>query len=206
MVGEDVMSPSTTLTAPSTAAPVFPMRRFSVDDYHRMIEAGVLTQDDPVELLEGWVAEKTPRSPRHDSTIELANEALRRVLPDGFRVRVHSAITTADSEPEPDLAVVAGAIGANRDRHPGPGEIALIVEVADSSVEYHRRVKADLYARAGIPAYWILNLVSLTLEAHTSPSPDGYRRREVLGGESVALVLDGAEVARLAVADLLVAS
>src|SRR5579862_9140639 len=84
--------------------PPFPVRPFTVDEYHRMIDADVLDEGDAVELLEGWIVPKMPRNPPHDATIGLADDALRIRLPAGWHVRLQSAITTSDSEPEPDLA------------------------------------------------------------------------------------------------------
>src|SRR5262249_47133779 len=86
----------------------YPVWRFSVRGYHGMIQAGILTEDDQVELLEGWIVPKMPHKPPHDGTIQLANKRIGRRLPPGWDIRVQSAVTTSDSEPEPDLAVVRG--------------------------------------------------------------------------------------------------
>jgi Uma2 family endonuclease len=188
--------------------PPFPVRRFTVNEYHRMIETGVLTENDAVELLDGWIAPKMPRNPRHDVCIELANGALRTRLPSGWRVRVQSAITTSDSEPEPDLAVVQGAARDNLSRHPEPRETALVVESAESSLEYDRAVKGPLYARARIPHYWIINLVEGRVEAYSNPGGDGpaacYRERHDYGiGEVVPLVIGGEFRGEIPVPELL---
>src|SRR2546423_11609672 len=116
--------------------PPFPVHRFTVDEYHRIIQAGVLTEDNPVELLEGWIVPKMPHNPPHDATIELVEESLQSKLPAGWRIRVQLAITTDDSEPEPDLAVVRGAARSRLTSHPGPQDIALLVEVSDSSLSH----------------------------------------------------------------------
>src|SRR5690348_4645166 len=100
---------STVAAAPTIGGGYHSFRRFSVDEYHRMIETGILNELDQVELLEGVVVVKMPRNPIHDATIELIEEALSRLLPAGWRVRVQSAVTFRDSEPEPDLAVVRGS-------------------------------------------------------------------------------------------------
>jgi Uma2 family endonuclease len=197
------MSTVATTRSPAAVPPLLPVRRFSVDEYHRMGTAGVLTEDDPVELLDGWVVPKMRQSPEHAAAIAHAHEVLRRLLPEGLHVRVQCPVTTPDSEPEPDLLVVSGAVGRYLHHHPGPGEVLLVVEVADSSIERERGIKADLYARAGFPFYWIVNLVNSTLEIHSAPSPDGYRRREVLAeDESAPVVLEGREVSTIRVADL----
>src|SRR5262249_16346423 len=126
------MSISTLPPAPVLQPPPYPIYKFSVDDYHRMIQAGILTEDDPVELLEGGIVPKRPRNPPHDGTIQIAVEVIRQRLPAGWQVRVQSAITTADSEPEPDLAVVRGDTRTYLARHPGPADIGLLIEVANT--------------------------------------------------------------------------
>src|SRR5262245_478373 len=95
------------------------MRRFSVREYHSMIDNGILTENDPVELLEGWIVSKMPHDPEHDSSIDKIAEALREILPKSWRIRVQSAITTGDSEPEPDITVARGPADRYDDRHPG---------------------------------------------------------------------------------------
>lgn len=97
-----------------------PVRRFSVDEYHRMIQAGILTEDDAVELLEGWIVPKMPRNPPHDGTIQIADEVLRPRLPAGWQLRIQSALTMPDSEPEPDLVVVRGDARTYLNRHTRP--------------------------------------------------------------------------------------
>ncbi len=188
--------------------PPFPVRRFTVDEYHRMIQMGLLTEDEPVELLEGWIVPKMPRNPNHDATIELAQETLRGRLPPGWRVRVQSAITTADSEPEPDVAVVRGGPRERLSRHPGPQDIALLIEVADSSLAHDRDDKGHLYARARIAFYWIINLVDSQVEVYTDPSgpvpAPSYRQRRDYGvTDSVPLVIGGQEIGHIAVRELL---
>src|SRR5262245_6797547 len=161
--------------------PPFPIQPFTVDQYHQMIAARVFHEDDRVELLEGWVTPKMPRNPAHDSTVDLVSEVLRALAPSGWRVRSQSAITTADSEPEPDAAVVAGAAMRYAQHHPGPADIALLVEVADSSVSHDRVEKGRVYSRAGIVSYWIVNLPDRQVEVYTDPTgPDPsprYRKR-----------------------------
>ena len=117
------------------------MRRFTVEEYHRMIEAGVFAADERFELLEGWIVAEITRTPPHDVAIELLTDALRGALPAGWWVRVQSAITLTDSEPEPDLAVVRGAVRDHVQRHPDAAEIAVVIEVADSSLAPDRDLK-----------------------------------------------------------------
>jgi Uma2 family endonuclease len=113
-----VITPPPQLNPPPMSP--YPLRRFTVDEYHQLIQAGILTENDPVELLEGWIVPKMPHNPPHDGTIELVEEVLRNRLPTGWRIRIHSAITTADSEPEPDLAIVRGTARSYLNHHPDP--------------------------------------------------------------------------------------
>ena len=185
--------------------PPFPVHRFSVSEYHRLGEMGVLTEVDRVELLEGWIVPKVIHNPPHDAAVELVEESLRSRVPAGWRIRVQSAITTADSEPEPDLAVVSGPIRDHAKRHPQPREVALLVEVADTSVA-RDRAKGRVYARANIPLYWILNLVDSQLEVYSDPSvSDGtYQHRQDYDvDQSIGLVIAGQELGQILVRDLM---
>ncbi len=176
--------------------PPVPVRRFSVDEYHRLIRDGYFDAGERIELLEGWIVPKMTRNPPHDVAIDLAQEALRGLVPGGWRVRGQSAVTTIDSEPEPDLAIVRGRARDYRDRHPGPEDMALVVEVADSSLGRDRGLKLRIYARAGVPVYWIVNLVDQSIEVYTDPDGSGVylRRQDYRAGERLPLVLDGREV------------
>jgi hypothetical protein len=188
--------------------PPFPVHRFSVDEYHQMIQEGILQEDDPVELLDGWIAQKMPRNPLHDATIHKIQKALSSMLPSPWELRIQSAITTDNSEPEPDLAIVRGPAERYVTNHPKPSDIAVIIEVADSSLTHDREEKGKLYAQATIPVYWIVNLVNRQVEVYSRPSgPDpspGYRRRDdYLRNDSVPLILIEEEVALVAVKSLL---
>ena len=183
-------------------------RRFSVDEYHRMIDAGVLDEMDRVELLDGYVVLKMPRNPPHDSTIQRVQKRLFRLLPPGWDVRIQSAVTLPESEPEPDLAVVRGDDSLYQARHPGPADVGLLVEVADSSLDRDRTDKGRIYAQAGIACYWIVNLIDRQVEVYTAPSgatpaPAYGQRQDFAPGSAVPLWLDGALVASLPAADLL---
>jgi hypothetical protein len=185
-----------------------PGQRYTVDEYHRLIQSGALTEESNVELLEGWITPKMSRDPDHDLAIELVNEVMPTVLPPGWTHRIQSAITTPDSEPEPDCAAVRGPARARRGRHPLPTDIGLIAEIANTTLAQDRGPKLRVYALAGIVCYWIINLVDRQIEVYTDPTgPDAnptYRqRRDYRPGDEVPLVLDGAEVARIAVAELL---
>jgi Uma2 family endonuclease len=181
--------------------------RFTVEQYHRMIETGLLTEDERVELLEGLIVDKMPHNPPHDGSILLAQTQLLSHLPGGWVLRIQSAITLADSEPEPDLVVAQGPSRRYVDHHPSPREIALLIEVADSTLADDRDTKGRVYARARLPVYWIVNLVDFRLEVYTRPragKAPAYRQRRDFGIEElVPLVIAGEEVARVPVRELL---
>ncbi len=184
-----------------------PVHRFTVAQYHRMIATGVLTENDRVELLEGWIVDKMPQHPAHAGTISILLAKLQAKLPKGWFIRVQSPITLEDSEPEPDLAIVRGPEKRYRVAHPTPEDIAIVIEVADSTVEYARVVKGRTYARAHLPVYWIVNLVEQQVEIYTQPRAGrtpAYRQREDFGVEyGVPLVIAGREVTTLSVRQFL---
>jgi len=192
----------------SAAVPTDVIWRFSVDQYHAIIRAGILTEDDPVELLEGWLVTKMPKNPRHSVVTQQTPEALVRVLPSGWYVNTQEPITTADSEPEPDIAVVRGERRQYLDHHPGPQDVPLVIEVADSSLRRDRTLKKRLYAAAGILVYWIVNLIDNQIEVHTDPSGPGdqpdYRHQQNYGlTEAIPVVIEGQAVGLLVVQALL---
>jgi Uma2 family endonuclease len=178
-----------------------------VAQYHQMIRSGVLTEDDPVELLEGWIVPKMPRNTPRDVCIDKSQDVLRACLPPGWRLRVQSAITTPDSEPEPDFAIVPGPAERYLPHHPLPADIATLIEVADSSLARDRE-KKRIYGSAGIPIYWIINLSEAQAEVYSDPTgidpSPGYRQRQdYKANDAVPLVIQGQEVGRIAVRDLL---
>jgi Uma2 family endonuclease len=183
-------------------------RRFSVPEYHRLIEMGILTEDDNLELLEGYLVHKMSRNPPHDAAIQKGIKKWLRLLPPGWELRVQSAITLNDSEPEPDFAIVRGDETVYLTRHPGPADVGLVIEVSDSTLPGDRDDKGRIYARAGIACYWIVNLNDRQLEVYTSPSgpipdPKFGQRDDYRLGDRVPLVLAGVSLAPVAVLDLL---
>lgn len=182
--------------------------RFSVARYQRMIEAGILTPEDKVELLENYVVLKMPRNPPHDGTIQLIDEALAPKIPAGWRMRIQSTVVLSDSQPEPDFAIVRGNARTYLARHPGAADVGIIIEVADSSLLRDQRDKTRIYARGGIPCYWIVNLVDRRIEVYTQPSgptavPAYASFQLYQPGDAVPLVLDGNTVGIVPVDDLL---
>ena len=192
----------------SPQIPPYPIWKFSVADYHRLIDIGVLDENDRVELLEGWLVPKMSHGPLHDIAVELANERIRHALPSGWRLRVQSAITTGDSEPEPDLAIVRGDIRTAPRRHPLPTEIGLLIEVADTTLQNDRLRKTEIYGRAGILQYWIVNLQDRQIECYSQPTgpipKPGYSHSDIQNpGGQLQLELDGVVVATLDPSELL---
>lgn len=178
--------------------------RLSVDQYHDMVRQGILSEDDPVELLEGFLVVKMSKNPPHTKSTGRVQSRLNALLAAGFYTRAQEPITLADGEPEPDVAVVRGDDDRYTDRHPGPAEAPLVVEVADVSLARDRTVKLRSYARAGIAVYWIVNLVERQVETHANPEPTGYAERRVFTpGQRVPVVIDGAVVGEVPVESLL---
>lgn len=182
--------------------------RFSVARYQRMIEMGILTSADRIELLENYVVLKMPHNPPHDGTIDLVKAALLPRAPSGWVSRIQPSIALSDSQPEPDFGFVRGTPRSYLTRHPGPADIGLIVEVADSSLLRDQRGKTRIYARGGIPCYWIVNLVDRRIEVYTQPSgptavPAYASFQLYQPGDTIPLVLDGNTVGTVLVDELL---
>lgn len=169
-----------------------PVYRISVAKYHAMRDAGIFDEDDQLELIEGVLVPKMTKNPPHRLATGLLREALERLAPEGCYVDSQEPITTARSEPEPDIVVVRGARRDYADRHPGPQDLLLVVEVADESLERDRGEKLRAYASAGVVAYWIVNLRERVVEAHGAPAEGRYADRRVWkSGEAVPVELDG---------------
>jgi Uma2 family endonuclease len=200
------MSPTT--ATPVTYGDAASLARFSVPRYQRMIETGILTPEDKVELLENYVVLKMPRNPPHGSTIQRMLRPLLRAVPAGWDLRVQSAIELPDSQPEPDFAVVRGTAADYENHHPGAADTGLVIEVANSSLLRDQRDKTRIYARGGIPYYWIVNLVDQRIEVYSQPSgpttvPAYGSFQTYQPGDAIPLMLDGNAVAAIAASDLL---
>jgi Uma2 family endonuclease len=151
-------------------------RRFSVDEYHQMAAAGILTEDDPVELIEGAIVEMPPMGSRHAACIERLTTELVSRTRESARVRVQLPIQVNEhSEPEPDLALVLARADSYASAHPTPSDVLLVIDVAETTVGYDRTVKAPLYAQAGIPEYWLIDLQGERVDVHQDPAEGSYR-------------------------------
>jgi Uma2 family endonuclease len=160
-----------------------------------MIDAGVLTDDDPVELLEGILVFKMPKKPNHRLAVRLLTSAIDAMLPAGWHFQAQEPITLEDGEPEPDGAVIRGQPRDYGQRHPGPGDVALVIEVSDTTLERDRGIKLRSYARAGIPVYWIIDLASRSIEVCSEPDiqAESYRSRVVCDDRAILSIASGAQ-------------
>lgn len=175
-------------------------RKWTRGEYEHLIESGVFHEDERLELIEGEILEKTPQNPRHAATVTLVYEALESVLLPGHSLRGQLPLALGQSsEPEPDIAVVAGGPRDYLQSHPQTA--ALVVEVADSSLPFDRGRKLRLYPRNGIPELWIVNVAEGQLEVHGIPEGEAFREQGILNpGEQVTSAVLRESVA---VADLL---
>jgi Uma2 family endonuclease len=183
--------------------------RFSVEQYHRMIETGILSENDKVELIEGLILGMSPIGSPHSYAVDELYQAIQEILPHGWKVFAQRPVSLATAEPEPDLSVVRGDGADFKARHPGPADIGLLVEVADSSLEFDRQVKLRMYAAAGVPEYWIVNLRDRRIELHRDPITDApagaaYSFGEIIPATGkIPLILDSRPCAEIVVAAIL---
>ncbi len=163
-------------------------RRFDVDDYHRMAQAGILSEDDRVELVDGVIVTMTPIGPRHNAAVDRATRALVTAVGDGAIVQVQGAVRLDRfRELQPDLVLLRPQADFYASRLPGSGDILLVIEVAESSLQYDGEVKGRISAQAGIPKYWLVDLDARVVACHTAPSGGVYQEvRRVGPGESIA--------------------
>ncbi|MBI2371725.1 MAG: Uma2 family endonuclease [Deltaproteobacteria bacterium] len=156
-----------------------PRRRLTVEDFHRMAQAGILTEDDRVELLDGELIEMTPIGSRHAGCVNRLNRAFAQRVGDRALVSVQNPIRIAEhSEPQPDMALLRPRADFYAQGHPEPQDVLLVVEVAETSLEVDREVKVPLYGKAGIPEVWLVDLAEGCVEVYRTPTPHGYAERQ----------------------------
>ena len=185
-------------------------KRLTVDQYDQMVENGILPETNRFEPIEGRIVEKDVKNPVRAAAAECTRRSIDQALPAGWHTRGEQPVRIPNrrSEPEPDVSVVRGAIRDYTTRHPGPEDVALVVEVTRSSVAKDRAL-ARVHGRGGIPLYWIVNVPRRRLEVYAHPVPGAltggaYPTPKILGEtESVELVIRGQVVGQIAVADLL---
>ncbi len=149
--------------------------RYSVEDYYRMAEAGIIKPDDRLELIEGEIIEMVPIGSRHAAVVTQLQHAFEQAMESLAVVRVQNPIRLSDlSEPEPDIAVLRWRDDFYAGAHPGPADILLLIEVADSTLRYDREIKLPLYARHGIGEGWLVDLENRKMLRFTRPAESGY--------------------------------
>jgi Uma2 family endonuclease len=188
--------------------PADPVHRFTVDQYDRMIEAGILSEKDKVVLIHGVIRLKMPKGDDHETAMEALLKLLAALVPATFSLRCQSPIRLSDSVPEPDF-VICTTTKERRGKHPRAADTFLVIEVADSSLDLDRTEMLELYASAGILEYWIVNLVDRQIEVYTKPvnpkrGPATYQSRTTFpAGKTVPLVTRSRALGTIPVDDLL---
>ena len=156
-------------------------RRFTADEYQRMGQVGILSEDDRVELIDGEILAMSPIGTRHSSTVDRATTVFVARAGERAIVRIQGAARlNLYTEPQPDVLLLRPRDDFYSSAHPGPSDILLVVEVADSSLAYDRDVKLRVYARSGVPEYWLIDLNDSVLSRYTSPQGESYRHVEHL--------------------------
>jgi hypothetical protein len=180
------------------------LHRWTVAEYHEMVQKGILTSDDRVEFLEGWIVNKMPQNPPHRNSVARVVKRVSRALPDHWNMSVQGPVTLSDSEPEPDITLARGEEDIYDERHPEPADIGVLMEVGDSTVIDDRRYKGKLYAKEKVPEFWLINLVQRKVEVFTRPRAGKYQKKvEFTEKECVPLVLDGVKVADIPVSEIM---
>jgi Uma2 family endonuclease len=201
--GASTMSTITpTQATPSPPLASADVYRFTIDEYERM--AAVL-DDSRVELIDGYLVRKMPKKPPHIWAVRRIVEAMPSLLPPGWTWWKEDPVRIPDfDEPEPDVAVLRGSAEDYRNRIPDASDVVLLIEVAERTLARDRGEKLTAYAKGGIAVYWIVNLVDRQVEVYTGPGSDGYSSRvDYIAGQHVPVVIEGVEVGRIAVSDML---
>lgn len=154
-------------------------RLFTVKEYHRMAEAGILREDDRLELLRGEIIQMSPIGSRHAATVNRLVRVFTQKLGDRIILAAQNPVELDDySEPQPDIALLRPRDDFYASGHPKPEDVLLLVEVADSTVKFDRTVKIPLYAEDGIAEVWLVNLPAQCIEVHRQPTVAGYQQIE----------------------------
>jgi Uma2 family endonuclease len=191
-----------------TDIPPFPVRKFTVAEYHKMLQVGIFRSGDPYELLKGWIVPKIKGSPPNAYATTSLHHSFWEMFPgDEWVVGCQWPITFRDSEPEPACSLIRGPDEPYKRRHPRPQETQLVAEVADVSLEKDQGVKLKIYATGWVPAYWIVNLVDRRIEVYTEPrggkNPAYKKHTNYSPEDAVPVVVAGKELGRIAVKELL---
>lgn len=169
--------------------------RYSVQDYYRMAETGILPPQARVELIEGEIVDMTPIGSRHSGYTDRLSQLLFKSVESHAIVRVQSPIHLGTfTEPQPDITLLRAREDFYSSAHPTSADILLVIEISDSSLDYDRGVKLPLYAQHGIPECWLVNLNDRVISRHFEPGPAGYQRAEVIQGNTALPGLDGCSI------------
>jgi Uma2 family endonuclease len=182
-----------------------PLYRLSLEQYEAMVASGVFTARDRFHLINGFLVARMTQNDAHCTADDLCGKELERAIPAGWDVRPAKPIRLPLqlSKPEPDRCVVRGTIRDYSQRSPEAADVALVVEIADTSLSEDRKL-TRIYGGSGIATYWIVNLVDRHVEVYTLPYADGYHaRQDFAPGDEVPVLIDGTETGRIAVADIL---
>jgi Uma2 family endonuclease len=163
-------------------------RLFDADEYHKMGQAGILSRDDRVELIDGEILAMTPIGPRHSAAVNRATRQLVRIVGDHAIAQVQSSVRLSRfNEPEPDIVLLGPRSDFYASHLPGAPDIFLIIEIAESSLDYDREVKSRIYARAGVREYWLVDLVVRTVSCYSEAHEGAYAAsRQAAAGQSIA--------------------
>jgi Uma2 family endonuclease len=172
------------------------LKSWTVQDYHRMSELGILDPNERTELIDGQITLMVAKGNPHILTVRLLTRTMETSLSDRpILVSIQEPIQLNNSsEPEPDLAIVQGNMFDYADRHPQPTEIHLIIEVADSTLKYDCQVKDKHYAKANIPDYWVVDLKKRQVHVFRNPTPTGYASQLILAESQIVSPLDFPDV------------
>jgi Uma2 family endonuclease len=184
------------------------LRRFTSAEYHQMLDLGIIDREEKLELLDGYVVLKMSQNPPHRSALTRFTYRLPPRLPAGWLIMTNCPISLGDFDPEPDGVIVRGDVSDYDNREPTEADFGIAVEVSDSTLDMDRTGKFRLYARFGIPVYWIINVVDRQIEVYTNPdataNPPAYAARlDYKPGDTVPIMLDGVAVGTIPVVDLI---
>lgn len=201
------MNATTRAASPPPLLSLAGFKRFTPAQYHALIQSGIIQEGEPVELLEGYLVEKGMRDPPHEMALRRLTARLPRYVT-GWFLQIQGATALGESEPEPDGALLRGDETACDGRLPAAADIGLVIEVSDSTLAFDRRDKGRIYARAGIPTYWIVNVVDGQVEVYSDPdpaaNPPAYRARtDYKPGDAVPVTLGGQPAGTIPAGELL---
>jgi Uma2 family endonuclease len=177
-------------------------KAFTVGEYEQMISAGVLSEDDRLELIEGEILAMSPIAGLHIQVVNRLNRLLVLLLKDQAVVSIQNPVRLRHSEPQPDVAILRSTANDQPAGVPRASDVILVIEVADTSVALDRAVKIPLFGREGIPEAWLVDLAQGSIEVYRGPSPSGYRNKQALGAGDI-LNIEAFADTRLPVDDIL---